>query len=433
MRGGFSHSFATLALLFAVLCAPLVFSNRLVDYAHDETAFHLPAIRQIRSHWPALDLRADSLSAISPGYHYALATASLVTGTERVPLRVFTWAMSLALLYLLWRLFAPAPFALRFAVLLPLCVSNIFVKGASWIITDNAALLFVALSLALVFFVTGPRSGWWAGAAAGIATFFRQLHAWTALPIALRPWLRPDPGASVSHRLLASAGALVPLVVVIVLFSHWGGLVPPAWQTVHAPESPLSFASLIYLLAIFFLFGLAYRYAAPVEDEPGATQSSPWRRIGAVAGLVLVLLGPSTYDYDAGRWGGYLWNLSEYLPAPFGRSVLFLLLAPAGGALVADMTLRLSRASGAPTAALWLAAYLGWACTFLVNRMAFQRYFETTTLLFLLFWTLLIVRSRPTAVPWRHKPLLALGLVQLSITLATAHWRTWHAPALPGL
>ena len=92
------RSFVGLAVLFALLCLPLLVSDRVTNYTFDESNYHLPAIRQIRAHWPRLDLLADSLSATAPGYQYALATASFVTTSHRLPLRLVNFAVSLGVL-----------------------------------------------------------------------------------------------------------------------------------------------------------------------------------------------------------------------------------------------------------------------------------------------------------------------------------------------
>jgi len=64
----FKSSFVWIALVFGGLCLPLVLCDRSSNYSGDEAAFYLPAIRQIRANWPALDLRRDCLSATAPGY-----------------------------------------------------------------------------------------------------------------------------------------------------------------------------------------------------------------------------------------------------------------------------------------------------------------------------------------------------------------------------
>lgn len=423
MKSRYSN-FGFVALVFLLLCLPLLFSTRTGGYADDEDLYHLPAIRQIRDHWPALDLKRDALSAISPGYPYVLATVSLVTGAERLPLRVVTWGLSLALLGLLWRIFPADARGLAVAAVLPLACSNFFVKSASWIVTDNPGLLCATAALAAAFLLPGSRGGWLGGLAAGAATFLRQVHVWTAVPLALRaiqqirapdhpkPWVR------------LFLPPLVPVAVLGLLVANWHGLVPPAWQSAVALQGTLSITPLVYGLAVFFILGVFYQTTLPAENP-----ASDWRArsslVAGAIGLVLALAGPSTYDVPAGRWGGYLWSAAAQLPVVGQRSILFLVLTPLGAALLAVMVRRLARRAGPGPAWLWLGSLLAWAATTLSNRLVFHRYFEPTILIFLVFWTVLMVRENPARPGLRLSRLYALALAQGLITLATAHYQTY--------
>lgn len=413
-------SFGWIALVFSLLCAPLIWSSNEGGYAADETDFHLPAVRQIRSHWPQLDLERDALSAISPGYHYVLATVSFLTGTDRVPLRIVTWILSLAVLGWLWRAFPPAT-PLATAALLPLACSNFFIKSASWIVTDNPGLLCVVAVLTTSFLRQPGERLWQGGVLAAAATFIRQLHVWTTFPVAWQAVQKMRTAPSVGTRCLAALPPLLPLGVLAVLAWHWGGLVPPQWAVISYAEQRASTAALCYLGAVFGIFGTFYFLAMPAGSI-----LADFRRLsaiaGAVVGLALALGGPTNHDMSAGRWGGYLWAIAARLPTFEDRSLLFILLTPLGGALLAVMTARLARAAGGTLAFLWLGSYLAWASTFLPNRLVFHRYYEPMTLVFLVLWMALMFRA--SATPPRLSRLYLLGAVQVSLTLATAHYQT---------
>jgi len=419
-------SFGLLALAFALLCAPLLLSTKTGGYADDEDLYHLPAVRQIRAHWPALDLNRDALSAVSPGYPYVLATVSFVTGTERRPLRLVTWLLSLALLGLLWRQF-PASAAVAGAALLPLATSNFFVKSASWIVTDNVALLCVAGALAASFRPPTASASWTGSAWGGAAVFLRQLHAWIAAPLVLRAIFAVPPGTCLPARLRAALPALVPLAVLGALVAAWHGLVPSAWQTAVAVPGAALTAPLCYLAAVPALLGVAYLFALPAESEDSGWRS-PTVLAAAAAGLLLALVTPSDFNQAAGRWGGYLWTAAAHLPVIGGRSMVFLVLTPLGAGVLALLTRRLAARAGTATAALWLGSFLAWASTALASRLAFHRYFEPPILVLLVFWAALMVRGRLTPA-LRPRPLYALALAQLIVTLATAHYQT-YGPAL---
>jgi hypothetical protein len=424
-------SLGFVALVFFLLCLPLVLSTRAGGYADDEDLYHLPAVRQIRAHWPALDLNRDALSAVSPGYAYVLATVSLVTGPSRLALRGVTWGLSLALLVLLWRAFPAATAGMAAASVLPLACSNFFVKSASWIVTDNPALLCVAGALTMVFLRPGLRDQWLGGLSAGAATFLRQVHVWAAVPLGLRAVqeIRANPHSR--WRVRALLPALIPLGVLGLLAARWHGLVPLAWQSAVALQGGLPVTPLCYLLAVFFLLGVFYQLALPPENPWIEACSRPVLAAGAL-GLVVALVGPTNYDVAAGRWGGYLWSATPHLPVVGQRSVLFVILTPLGAALLAVMSRRLARQSGAGVAWLWLGSFLAWAATSLSNRLVFHRYFEPTILVFLIFWSLLLLRSPVPSPAIRPVRLYALAVGQGLITLATAHYQTYGQAFLAG-
>ncbi|HEX3600064.1 MAG TPA: hypothetical protein VHU84_07965, partial [Lacipirellulaceae bacterium] len=51
-----------LVAIFAVLSLPLLFTFKNGVYTVDEYKWHVPAIKMIYDHWPAIDIRNDSLS-----------------------------------------------------------------------------------------------------------------------------------------------------------------------------------------------------------------------------------------------------------------------------------------------------------------------------------------------------------------------------------
>jgi len=410
--------FPALAALFALLCLPLLFSPGESNYTWDETSYHLPAVRQIRTHWPRLDVLHDSLSATAPGYHYFLAGVSFLTGTGRQALRLVNFAVSLGLLGLLWK-FWPAGYSPRLACLavFPLAASNFFVKSASWVVTDNAALLAIAGALGALFFVPARSGLPWSSGLAAAAVCIRQSGVWLVAPLCVC-LLGKDQSRL---RLLLLAPPLLALAWLVVA---WHGLVPPDWQESHQAGAGLVPAAGTYALAVLALLGMAY-YAAGRPPAWKDDLFSPWTGLGALAGLGVALGGPNVPAYAEGRWGGYLWVVAGHLPAVGAYSLLFLLLAPAGGALLAMLGRRLWLEAGASAALAWFAAYACWFATGLSNRQVYHRYFEPVTLVLLICWLALLARARPPTEPRRTTPLAVLGSLQLALTLVTAYGRTF--------
>lgn len=415
----FASSFAFVALLFALLCAPLLFSPGINAYTYDEVSYHLPAVRQIQENWPRLDLNADSLSATAPGYHYALATLSMVTGSHVLVLRITTWVLSLGLLALLWRLFDPSLRPLAVAALLPLACSNFYVKSASWIVTDNPALLGMSATLSVILFAPSRHGTWLGGLLAAATTFIRQMYAWLIVPVLASAVIRYFNGQGRGPRLIDLAAAVPACAILALLIGSWGGLIPPKWINAHHAENASPLTSVCYLLAVFFIMGVFYCLAFPSAENSQAFPKTP-ALAGAVIGLLLVVLAPSDYNPQAGRWGGYLWAAAQSLPVIGGRSLAFILLTPAGAALLAVMITRLVRRTSWTVALPWIVTLAAWSASFLPNTQIFHRYYEPAILVFLVLWTLLMARSGALARPaW----LRILAVIQLILTLATAHYR----------
>jgi len=407
-----------LAVLFTLLCLPLLLSNRESNYTWDETSYHLPAVRQIREHWPKLDVEKDSLSATAPGYHYFLASISLATGTGRPALRLVNLAVSFGVVVLLCRSWPAGcgPWPAFFSIL-PLAASNFVIKSASYVVTDNAALLFSTGTLLSLFLIPSKRGPRAASVLAAAGVFVRQISIWLVAPLAVRLLAEPRP----VRRLPLVLPACLTLAW---LFLSWRGVVPPIWRDLTHASQGLVPAAGAYLLAVLAILGPFY-YLVASRPTWRADAFNRWSIAGASVGIILAVAGPNTPDHDSGRWGGYLWELAARLPNLGDYSPVFLVLAPMGGVVLTMLARRLWTEVGPNAGAVWLISFLAWMSTTMTNRQVFHRYYEPTLLLLLICWLLLLVRSRPAGSLLNIKPLAMLGVFQLLVTLVTAHARTF--------
>ncbi len=407
------HRLALLLLFFTAVCLPLLLHKKETKYTFDETSFHLPAIQQIRGHWPRLDLNADSLSATAPGYQYLLAGISLFTGPDKITLRLVNLGLSLSVLLVLWFAWPRGTDdALRLAALMPLAACNFFVKSASYIVTDNAALLAVAGSLCLSLLGRTPGALPGAGVIAALAVFCRQINLWLEAPLLLR-LLR-------TTRPIHWWPALLPLAVLGWLVHAWGGLVPPAWTSHH--RGGLVFAAGAYQFALCAILGVFY-YAAVAPADWRQNLLNRWTVSGGLIGLLVTLAGNTVPSYEAGRWGGYLWTVAEYAPLIGQTSLVFLITAPLGGAMLGLLTQHLWRVVGAQSAVPWLITVLSFMATGLTNRQVFQRYYEPPLLVLLLIWLVLLTANNQS--PLRLKILYLLAGLELGVTALTAYGITF--------
>lgn len=416
VRQFFPAPLLLLWLAVSTLCAPLLLRTDVSSYTWDERNYHQPAVRQIAERWPALDLRRDSLSATAPGYQWFLAGVSRVVGTGERPLRVVNLLVSLGALAILWHAL-PLAAAERMVLLLPLALSNFFVKSASHVVTDNAALLAVAASLSAVLVSPAGRpgrAGCWAAAAVAV----RQSNVWLFAPLALANLL----SSAQRSRPAAWIAALLPVGVLGILVVRWGGLVPPEWTATHLGRPGFSLlTNAAYLLGVAALLAPAYAWAVRAALDGNTRRKS--MAIGGVVGLAVALLAVTAPDYEAGRWGGYLWSAAEKLPVVQGRSVLFLLLAPLGGAALACLISAVWKAAPSAPRVVWTTAFGGWAASGLVNQQTFHRYFEPMMLVLLILAVALVYRAEPGRLD--RRALLLLAVFQSAVTFATAHARTF--------
>ncbi|MEP6636811.1 MAG: glycosyltransferase family 39 protein [Acidobacteriota bacterium] len=423
--------YAAIILIHFALTLPALLGLGKSGIAYDEATFHVPTIKKILEAWPYLHITDVSLSATSPGYHYFIASISHLFGHSLLSYRLINNLVSLCLPLALYqsanrRL---SPITATFVVA-PLLTSSFYVKSASVVLTDNAALLFTTLSmLALIEFTDGRPATLRCGLTAALATAVRQLNVWLVGPMLLRfiidqASLRAEPPVSrasigTGRITLAIAGMSLPILVVTALFASWGGLLPAHWRTT-SQSARISAAPLSYVLGLMAIFGLFY--VGAIFDAKGIARCTRPLFVGAVIGALVSVLSPTTYDANAGRWGGYLWSAAHYLPAWSARSSVFLLLCPIGGAILALLAAELWNSAGRSQALIWLVAVVAWSSTGLVNRQIFQRYYEPFVIIMLIIAVVeLLSRWNQAAYSVRHYILGACSCIQLIVTVFTVY------------
>jgi hypothetical protein len=394
--------------LFAVSVFPVALGLRGSQAGFDEMRCYLPAITQMRSKFPAVDLREDSFSASPPGYTHLLAGLSLVTGDSLPAHRAWhaTLCLAGAIFLMLWVAHLSNAGVAAVAAMLPMVGSSYYLKSSAQLTTDNPALILTFAALAVVLFAEAGRGGAWRAFALGAAAVYvRHISAWLAAPLlveSVNVLRRRGPAAALPWA-LAAAG-LAALLGYFVW--AWGGLVPPLWASAQGDPS---LTSAVYTLALAGIFGWFFLYASG-ESE---CRAGDWWAAGAgvLAGGVLFLFAETGPSQDDGRWGGVLWAVAERLPVIGGRSYLFLPLASAGGGLLAVFARRLFM-SAPDKGLVWMTALGAWLVTGVVNRQIFQRYYESPLLGFLGFWLLLMWSVDGSSGPKRRvAPLYVLALL----------------------
>jgi hypothetical protein len=201
----------------------------------------------------------------------------------------------------------------------------------------------------------------------------------------------------------------------LVLFWGWGGPTPPRWVGMFN----ISTAPLVYELSVFGVLG--FFYYPYCEARALFRKRSDLAMIGIVLsfGVLISNLMPNAYNHEAGRWGGYLWEVVRIFPTLFDRSIIFTLLVPVGALFLLGFFREIA-AKTHQGAFIWIVAVAAWSFSTIANQQAFHRYFEPLVLVFLILAVALLARGR--LHPVNRTLLITLIAIQLSITLFTA-WR----------
>jgi hypothetical protein len=421
--------------LFLAFAVPLIYFSPPGGRAEgDESIYHLPTVLGFARDWPHFDFR-NYTSATTPGYHLVLAAVARFVSADLSLLRAVGSVFTVGLLAT-----CAAGLARRggastsILICLPLVCSSYVFKAGVWILPENAAWwgLLGVLLLAL-----RPRIDaltYVAGATLlALLVFVRQMHLWSASVLWLAAWLgtpTEDEGPRLAaplagrfSRAAMMALATIPAFLIVLYFFHlWGGMVPEHYR-LHGQTrtgsvfmdggNPAAPAMVFTLAALFGAFFLPFAWRR-VRVAFGTGGASLWIiAAGALIGAVVAVVPVTTYSEEAGRWSG-LWRLVRQLPDFHGRSVLLLVLAPAGGAMLALWLLGLGRRDRWLFLAMWGVFTLAQS----FSSMAWQRYYEP---FLLMTFALAAVRVDPHRRPPRvaSVSLIVLALLQAGVTVMT--------------
>lgn len=333
-------------------------------------------------------LAYDSLAAFGVQSVFGLAYVALLVATTRALL----------------------PQAQRRALLFFIAASSSYAL-ASWLWPTTDVLSFT-FYLAFVLLCALPMSGPVVIAAvvvAALAPFVRQNFAVLASAFAFRLVLeallrREWPGFK------ALVFSVLPFMAAIaalgVLFSLWGGLVPPdrtGTETGFAPATP------------FHALALAGVLCWPFAQMPWGQDNRAMMGVLAACLLIGLVLGftlPFDYNFAPGRNGSYVWQFLERLPSGMARKAAFGLMGGAGLYLFAGLAREVwGRRELAPE----LAVFAPLLAAQMLQRVAFQRYVELPLFLAIagpsLRWLAPSPRRKAVILVW-FAILFALGLAK---------------------
>lgn len=433
---------AILAVLLAVLTLPVVLTNRGgTSESYDQRTFHMPVIQTMVDQWPDVDL-VWYKSATAPGYHLFMAAVLRSVSEEVRVLQVINLAMGMTLILgVYWFAARLAGAAWGVALTMPVLLSKYQLSGSIWLTTDNTALTFVVLSVGTATFFSLGRgrivvSQVCSAAAVGI----RQIHIWSTGPLFVRAVLASPLGRLLPESLrdgdaaqlswgravMHVLGAVPALIVLGWLIVVWDGLMPPEYRHLH--NTGANYATFAFALSLIAMFGTLMVPAVWREGNWRLVLRDPLVRAALLVGAAVGVIWPTSFDKDAGRWGGYFWALVDVAPDVADRSLLLLFGAAVGAAVLAVLYRAAERSHRGREAVTLLLTGLGFLLAQSFNSQSGQRYYELILLIGLI-WLVALGRNgmgqmspSDRRAPWRWMPLVALVIIQAMVSIATVYW-----------
>ncbi|MFO7674725.1 MAG: glycosyltransferase family 39 protein [bacterium] len=347
-----------LAFVIAVVlpCLTAVYLNvALPRPVWDEALYHLPELARYGPGLPGLTTLREAGAAVGPLFYVLFANLAAPFGTSLLSLRLLILACATANLVLFALLARRAAGERAGALILLLATFPYFLTLSGLFLSEQPALL-AGLGAFLLFlrWRERPHAGRLVAclASAAAAVLVRQYFLFLPLGLAAVE-VASGAGRRRTGLLLAlPALALVPILLL------WGGLVPPALQSRHAPG--FSLAGLSSFLVWTGLYCLPWLWLRVRRTAPGA-----W--------LLLALLALPVAAAAPEPGAGIVRTLFRLLPAG-ALPVLSGIGAVLGGAVIVVLALGLRRAAPPQRAATILFLALG--LLFLASGpLVYERYY----------------------------------------------------------
>jgi len=355
---------------------------------YDQNKYHIPQINYFLIHKIDL-LNYSSSTATTPGQHLFYSLILKLFNIKHISdstlsIRFIHLFLNLLVIFLVGLLFYNISANNHSQLyLLPLVCSPYFIDGSLYITTDNITIGIIAVTLFFLLLSDTNKSRlYFANISNMLAVFWRQNTIWLQLPILIENCKRAY--RSGNYRTLLSH--ILPLSLFLFFIISWGGLTPKEFQQFH--EKGFNFAAIIYIISLSAILGGFY--LIDILDQIKEIPSFLKKRIilrSSIIGLLLGIIIPSSINHESGRWGGYLWSLSSYLPIIYDRSFFFILLTILGSIILAHFFHLLNNKKHS----LIFIAFISWLFSCSGNFVVFQRYFEPTLILFFSIFTLLLI------------------------------------------
>lgn len=385
-----------IALIFMAIVIPGIIYDRSNSFqAIDQNYYHLPQVEIFVKEPIDFGKLYPSKTATTPGYHLALSWVAKTfnhghADANAFLVRLVNALFGLGLLLSVWWLIylgGNSSIVNSTYLILPFLFSYQFIGSSIWVMTDNASLLWVTLTLLLLILPISLNRDHWtlplAGFFASLAVFYRQTYIWLIVPTLLRLLKSSTKQFNGWLYLLA----LLPACLVLGYFlALWHGLLPPEFVSEHIDKSHrINLTVLPFVTSLFAIFGLFYSgYLVREVKKINPRELKKIIIISLIVGLSIAILFPSNYDKAAGRYGGWLWILVKSLPTVLDRSVLFLVLSPLGTVLI-SLWYKVTTLNKNSNDLLLFFSMIAWTIVGTSSMRTYQRYYEPLILITLAF------------------------------------------------
>jgi hypothetical protein len=344
-------------------------------FSYDESKYHYPVILQFAKDLPFPDL-TNYNSATTPLFHLLFAVLSKIVGTDIQHLRMINFFITVFSTILLFKLLIKQFNLPYFQALLStslFALSPYFFREAFVVMTDNLPVLW--LLLFFQYYLRFKEDGRMRNYLYSI--FFimllcltRQTYLYIVLPVAADIYMNKGLKQSWAVYMLLLVLAIAPT---LLLFFTWKGLTPPQFQERHTEASLLNIKPALYGLGVVGFYSLFI-----AGDKIYRTfLSIPKQKVLAAVllGWALLFFFPLT---KANHDFGYLWYIADELPSVHGTPVLFYILV-AIGICVSSSIWQIE------TAPFYFLFIIGLFISEIPNKYFFQRYYDSSILIFLIF------------------------------------------------
>jgi len=345
-------------------------------FSFDEGEYHYPVILQFARELPFPDL-INYNSATTPLFHLLFAVASKIVGADIQHLRMINFLVTFFSTILLFKLLIkqfklPYSSALLSAFLFGL--SPYFFREAFVVMTDNLPVLW--LLFFFQYYLRFKEDGAFRNYLYSI--FFimllgltRQTYLYIIFPVAADILMSKGLKRLRTRYILLLAAAAVPT---LLFFFAWKGLTPPLFQKIHIKDSLFNMKPIFYGLSMLGFYSL---FIAGNKIYHSFSGINMWKIIGVVLLIWLLLFFfPLTEKYK--RDFGYLWHIAKALPFIHGTSLLFYILTALGICVFISIW-------QLETPLFYLLFIIGLFISEIPNIYFFQRYYDSSLLIFLLF------------------------------------------------